>query len=98
MGVYKDKKVQKWFTDDYHEGRRVRECVGTSKREAEQALAIRKAEILQGRYQMQGKRRSPRFDEFGKTYLEHAKQHKRSYIGEREFRESSDNGRAFEDG
>jgi hypothetical protein len=46
MAVYQ--KRDKWFIDDYYQGRRVRECVSTSKKEAKRGLATRKGEILQG--------------------------------------------------
>lgn len=76
MGIYQ--KDEKWFIDYRYQGRRIRECVGPSKRMAEQALAVRKGEILQGRYQM-GKRGDVRFDAFAKIYLDYAKTDKSSW-------------------
>ena len=53
-------------------------CVGPTKRMAEKALAVRKGEILQGRYQIR-KRGNVRLDIFAKVYLDHAKTNKRSW-------------------
>ncbi len=76
MGIYQ--KAQKWFIDYRYQGRRIRECVGPSKRMAEQALAARKGEIVQERYQM-GKRGEVRFKAFANIYLDYAKTDKRSW-------------------
>jgi len=55
MAVYskktKDGKTR-WYIEYRLEGEKIRECIGSSKRSAEKALAIRRAEILQGRYQL----------------------------------------------
>ncbi|MFN3466451.1 MAG: tyrosine recombinase XerC, partial [Candidatus Brocadiales bacterium] len=71
MGIYnkkgKDGKIR-WFIDYYHQGKRIRECVGTSKTLAEKALAVRKAEILQGRYSIKAKE-GPLFREFAEEWL-----------------------------
>lgn len=66
-------------------GRRVRETVGPLKSEAKDVLALRRAEIRQGRYDFVGtKKKAPTFAEFAKTYMEkHAKQHKRSWNDDR---------------
>ena len=48
MGVFK--KHNTWYIDYYSEGRRIREAVGNNKREAAEALAVRRSEIVQGRY------------------------------------------------
>jgi len=77
MGLFQ--KRGKWFIDYTYHGKRVRECVGTSKRMAENALAVRKTELLQGRYQMK-KIGNIRFSEFAKTYMEYAKVEKKSWL------------------
>lgn len=71
-------KDGKFYIDYRYQGRRIRECVGPTKRMAEKALAVRKGEILQGRYQIR-KRGNVRLDIFAKTYLDHAKTNKRSW-------------------
>lgn len=69
MGVYC--KNGKWFIDFYSSGgKRVRECVGTSKTKAKQALSIRKAEVLQGRYKFKGKKESLKFQDFATDWLD----------------------------
>lgn len=45
MGLFK--KRGKWNIDYYYQGRRIRECIGTSKRLAERALDARKG-FVQG--------------------------------------------------
>jgi integrase len=82
MGVYKkgrrgNKDV--WWIDYYHQGKRKRECVGTSRILAEKALSIRKGEILQGRFNMKANMKTPHFEDFAQKYLEYSKAHKRSY-------------------
>lgn len=77
MGIFnrkgKDGKVC-WFIDYYHQGRRVRECVGTSKTLAERALAVRQGEILQGRYNLKPTY-GPLFSEFAEAWLGEKKPH-----------------------
>lgn len=86
MGIFnrqgKDGRVR-WFVDFYYQGRRVRECVGTSKTKAEKAMAVRKAEVVQGRYKFQCKE-SPRFKDFAQFYLDTYSVNKRSYRRERD--------------
>lgn len=80
MGIFKKgKRGNKplWWIDYYHEGRRQRECVGTSKTIAEKALAVRKAEVLQGRYNFKGRLRSPVFESLAEKYLEYSKANKK---------------------
>jgi len=77
MGLFK--KNGKWCIDYYFEGRRVRETVGPNKRVAEQALAVRKAEITQNRYTL-SKRESVLFQDFAKEYLDYSRNHKKSYL------------------
>ena len=77
MGLYQ--KQGKWFIDYYHQGRRVREAVGTSKKAAEQALATRKTEILQGRYHWLDEKRAITFDVLAEEYEKYSKANKRSW-------------------
>jgi integrase len=69
----------KWYIDYYADGLRIRECVGKSKTEAINALAVRKAEIVQGRYNFESKKRSPLFEEFADEYLKYSEANKKSF-------------------
>jgi integrase len=76
MGLFK--KHGSYYIDYYLEGRRVREKIGPSKRQAERALAVRRGEVLQGRLKLADRHPSPRFDEFAVQYLEYSQANKRS--------------------
>jgi uncharacterized protein (DUF1810 family) len=65
-------KRGKWYIDYRFEGRRIRECIGLSKRVAERALAARRGEIVQGRFRLADRRRSPRFEAAADEYLQWA--------------------------
>lgn len=80
MAVYRDEKTGRWFIDYYFRGKRIRECAGTNKRMAEQALSIRKAEILQGKFKIEKLKPSPRFEQFAETFLDWSKANKRSFV------------------
>jgi integrase len=77
MGII-NKKGQ-YFIDYYYQGKRVREKAGTNKRDAENRLAIRRGEILQGRYQIKQPTRVT-FVDFAKEYMVYAKANKRSWL------------------
>jgi integrase len=62
-----------------YQGRQVRHIVGPSLTKAREALAIRKAEISQDRYEIPRKRKHKTFDQLADIYMEHAKQAKRSW-------------------
>ncbi len=72
------KKNGTWYIDYYVDGRRKRECVGVNKKTAEKALAIRKAEIAQGRYDFK-KENSIKLQDFAKDYLEYSRANKKSF-------------------
>lgn len=76
MGIFKVKG--KYFIDYRVHGRRVREGVGPSRKAAEQALAVRKAEIVQGRYQFRERHRTT-FAELAGQYMPLARVNKRSW-------------------
>lgn len=67
MGLYR--RGNRWWIEYEHEGKRYRESAGRTKRVAEQALAVRRAEIAQGKFNIQAVKRSPTLDEFAKAYL-----------------------------
>ena len=77
MAIYKRKNI--WYSDCYCQGYRVRKMVGPSKRMAEQALAVQTAEILQGRYRLNEKKKPIGFRELTDQYMEHAKTTKLSW-------------------
>lgn len=68
----------KYFIDYRVHGRRVREGIGSSRKAAEQALAVRKAEIVQGRYQFRERHRTT-FAELAGQYMPLARVNKRSW-------------------
>jgi len=76
MGIIR--RFNNYYIDYYYQGRRIRECVSKNKRDAEAALAVRKSEIVQGRYQIR-KRGDVRLDVFSKTYMEYSRANKRSW-------------------
>jgi len=81
MGVFKRNGA--WYIDQYCGSRRVREKVGPTKSEAEHALAIRRAEIIQNRFHLMPKKSIPTFEEFAKRYLKLVTEHKRGSRNER---------------
>jgi integrase len=72
-----------WYIDQYCGGRRVREKVGLTKSEAERALAIRRAEIIQNRFHLLPRKTVPTFEEFANRYLKLVTEHKRGFRNER---------------
>lgn len=77
MGIYK--KRENWYIDYYFQGKRVREKVSPSKKEAKDALSTRQTEILQGRYNWAQQKKSQRFEILAEEYLEYSKANKRSW-------------------
>jgi integrase len=71
-----------WFVDYYVGARRFREKVGPSKGEAEKALAIRTAQIAQGRFEMRPRGTAPTFEQFAERYAEFSKANKRGFYNE----------------
>ena len=83
-------KRGRWFIDYYYRGRRVRESVGTSKKQAENALSTRKAEILQGRYSWLNEKRALRFEALKEEYENYSKANKRSWRRDQELLKNLD--------
>jgi len=75
MRVYQ--RGQSWYIDVIHDGRRIRKKIG-SKKDAENALAAVKADILRGEFRFT-KDKKVLFKDFAKEYLEYAKVNKRSW-------------------
>ena len=82
MGVYK--KGKSWYINFYYQGQRIQECVGqASKTVAKEVEAKRKAEVIEGRYDLNKVKLTPLFETFLDQYLEiYSKQNKRprSYL------------------
>lgn len=77
MAIFK--KNGNWYIDYRCDGVRIREKAGSCKKAAENALAMRKAAILQGKFDIKIKRKRIQFEELIKHYLEFSKATKRSY-------------------
>lgn len=73
------RKRDKWYIDYRYQGQRIRECIGTNKRQAKDALDARKGEIVQGRFKLQEVKSSPLFEKFADEFLEWAKANCRAW-------------------
>jgi len=81
MGIFR--KNNSWFIDYYVGARRVRERVGLSKGEARKALAIRQAQVAQGRFDLRPQMSVPTFEQFAERYTEFSKANKRGFYNEK---------------
>src|SRR3990170_139885 len=90
MGVFKRAikgkdggKHEYWYIDYVLDGKRKWESVGqvgtVSKKHAKKLLALRKTEILQGKFNAPKPKAIPTFSEFARDYLEFAKGNKKSW-------------------
>ncbi len=90
MGVFRrtikgkdGNKHEYWYIDYVLDGKRKWESVGqvgiVSKEHAKKLLALRKTEILQGKFNAPKPKVIPTFSEFAKDYLEFAKGNKKSW-------------------
>ena len=89
MGVFKrttkrnNTKREYWYIDYVLDGKRKWESVGrvgeATKADARKLLALRRTEILQGKFNAPDKRAVPTFAEFAKEYIEYAKGNKKSW-------------------
>ncbi len=81
--IWKEKKSEYWYIDYTVNGKRKWESVGrvgeVSKADARKLLAIRKTEVLHGKFNLPVNMIAPTFSEFAKDYLEYAKENKRSW-------------------
>ncbi|MFI5323240.1 MAG: tyrosine-type recombinase/integrase [Thermodesulfobacteriota bacterium] len=72
-----------WHIDYTINGKRKWESVGkvgqASKADARKLLALRKTEVLQGKFNLPDNRVAPSFSDFSKDYIEYAKENKRSW-------------------
>lgn len=68
MSLYQREKS--WYYDFMYRGQRYRGCIGpVSKTIAKEIMAKKKAEAVEGRYELPSKKPSPRLDEFAKEYF-----------------------------
>ncbi len=78
MGVFK--KGKNWYIDYYVNGRRKREKVGPSKRQALTVLQKRKIQIAEGKFLDMQRHQKIKFEEMGKLFLDnYSKPNKRSW-------------------
>ena len=74
MGVFqkRGKRGKRYYIDYYVDGKRVRECVGDVPRKvAEDALKVRQAEIVQGKYRLKLKVQNPTFQALCQDYRDY---------------------------
>ncbi|MEJ2744801.1 MAG: hypothetical protein P8123_03805 [bacterium] len=71
MAIFK--KNGNWYIDYRCDGVRIREKAGSCKKDAENALAMRKAAILQGKFDIKARRKSVLFKDLLEHYLEYSK-------------------------
>ncbi len=77
------KRDKSWYVDYYFGSRRIRECVGSSKGEAIQALSSRQTDIARRAFKLPPRTGAPTFAVFAAKYLELVSVHKRSHAVER---------------
>ena len=79
----KQGKSQYWYIDYSLNGKRKWESVGkvgeVTKSDARKLLALRRTEVLQGKFKAPDKKVVPTFAEFAKEYIEYAKGNKKSW-------------------
>jgi integrase len=80
MGVFGRNGV--WYIDFYVGNRRIREKVGSSKGEANRALAIRKSQIVQNRFNFPTRLSVLLFRDFSERYKQYARTNKRGFSNE----------------
>jgi integrase len=81
MGTFK--RNGEWSIDYYVGAHRIREKIGPSKGEAEKALAVRKGQIVQGRFELHPQMSVPTFQQFAERYTEYSKVNKRGFYNEK---------------
>lgn len=82
MSIYL--KKGKYFIDYICEGRRKRESIGPSRKQAELVLKKRKIEVAEGKYLDVKKKNTTTFDDFARTYRElHSKVNHRPSVARR---------------
>jgi len=77
MRLYKRKNI--WYLDFTIEGKRIRKAVGTSKKEAQQALDIAKGKVLSGKFDIREFDPSITLQELADLYIPYAKANKKSW-------------------
>jgi integrase len=76
MSLYQREKS--WYYDFMYRGQRYRSCIGpVSKTIAKEIMAKKRAEAVEGRYELPSKKPSPRLDEFAKEYFAYYQSNRR---------------------
>jgi len=76
MAIYQ--RGENWYIDFRFKGKRIRESIGTSRKDAEKIIAKKKTEIVENKYLDIRKEPDPiKFHEFAKEYLKWAKANKK---------------------
>jgi integrase len=88
MAIFR--KNGNWYIDYYCDLQRLREKIGPSRRQAEQMLAIRKTQILQGKFGVKTSRNGIPFKEIADRFLEYSKATKQSYERDLNYRRHFD--------
>lgn len=79
------KRGEHYFIDYYVNGRRVREVVGTKKKQAEDALSKRKVEIIEGKFFDKRRIRKIHFEELADEFIElHSRVNKKKMVAKRD--------------
>jgi hypothetical protein len=76
MSLYQREKS--WYYDFMYRGQRYRSCIGpVSKTITKEIMAKKKAEAVEGRYELPSKKPSPKLDEFAKEYFAYYQSNRR---------------------
>ena len=82
MSVYQ--RGKSWYYDFRHRGERYTGCIGpVSKTVAKEILAKKKAEAVEGRYELPSKKPSPMFEAMAEEYLHYYRANRRPKSAER---------------
>jgi integrase len=82
MSLYQ--RGKSWYYDFKYRGERYTGCVGAvSKTVAKEILAKKKAEAVEGRYELPSKKPTPKLEEFAKEYFAYYRANRRSRSAER---------------
>ena len=83
MATYQ--RGKNWYIDFTFKGRRIRECIGPSRKGAEKVIAKKKAEIAENKFLDKREELEPiKFYDFAKEYIEWAKANKKDSSYKRE--------------
>jgi Phage integrase, N-terminal SAM-like domain len=82
MSLYQ--RGKSWYYDFQYRGERYTGCIGSvSKTVAKEILAKKKAEAVEGRYELPSKKPTPKLEEFAKEYFAYYRANRRPRSAER---------------